>query len=218
MDAWSYSSIKTFESCPKKYFHLRVKKDFREDDNSEVLLYGNRAHKAAEQFVKAGAPLPPEFTFMEPFLVSLRNLPGDKHCELKLGVREDLSPCDFFARDVWWRGVADLLVVRDTLAYSIDYKTGKNSRYADLRQLDLVAGAVFSHFPKVRKIKSALLYINTGELIKKTHTVDLQDTYFNAFDPVLDRLLVASDTGIWNANPSGLCKFCPVTTCEHKRG
>jgi len=27
--AWSFSSIKTFEQCPKKFYHLKVAKDFQ---------------------------------------------------------------------------------------------------------------------------------------------------------------------------------------------
>ena len=32
---WSYSSLKLFEQCPRKYYHLRVAKDFKEDDNKD---------------------------------------------------------------------------------------------------------------------------------------------------------------------------------------
>ena len=30
MTAWSYSSIKTFDQCPKKYFHLKIAKDIQD--------------------------------------------------------------------------------------------------------------------------------------------------------------------------------------------
>jgi hypothetical protein len=36
--AWSYSSIKTFDQCPKKYFHLRIKKDFKDEDSTATIL------------------------------------------------------------------------------------------------------------------------------------------------------------------------------------
>jgi hypothetical protein len=51
MTAWSYSSIKTFDQCPKKYFHLKVIKDVK-DDPGEAAIYGTDAHEAAEHYIK----------------------------------------------------------------------------------------------------------------------------------------------------------------------
>ena len=47
MTAWSYSSIKTFDQCPKKYFHLKVIKDVKDTMGPEA-IYGTKAHTAAE--------------------------------------------------------------------------------------------------------------------------------------------------------------------------
>jgi Protein of unknown function (DUF2800). len=55
--AWSYSSIKTFDQCPKKYYHLKVAKDVK-DIPGEAALYGTAVHEAAEHFVKDGTPIP----------------------------------------------------------------------------------------------------------------------------------------------------------------
>ena len=49
--AWSFSSLKTFEQCPKKYYHLKVAKDYEENFNTEAMRYGNEYHKAAEDYV-----------------------------------------------------------------------------------------------------------------------------------------------------------------------
>ena len=84
MPAWSYSSIKLFDQCPKKYHHLRVLKDVKEQEG-EHLVYGNEVHKAAEEYVKSGTPFPEKFGYAKPVLDTLKSFPGDKHCELKLG-------------------------------------------------------------------------------------------------------------------------------------
>jgi hypothetical protein len=60
MGPWSYSSIKLFEQCPKKFYHLRVARDFKEDDNAEHLLYGKRFHTAAEEYVCEGRSRQPQ--------------------------------------------------------------------------------------------------------------------------------------------------------------
>lgn len=219
MPAWSYSSIKTFDQCPKKYFHLKVAKDVK-DEPGEAADYGTAVHLAAEEYIRDGKPIPEKFAYIRPVVERLAALPGDKLAELKLGVRKtstSFEPCEFFDKDVWWRGIADLLVIDRHRAWCVDYKTGKSARYADTKQLDLLAGAVFTHFPEVVKIKSSLIYVVSGELIPKTHVITEKSKYLSVFDPQLDRLEAAMEHGVWNAKPSALCPWCPVTTCENWR-
>ena len=216
---WSYSSLKTFEQCPKKYYHLRVLKDVK-DEGSEATIYGQDLHKAAEDYIKVGTPLPPRFGFIQDTVNAIKNIPGEQHCELKLGVRRTSTgyePCGFFDTGVWWRGIGDVVVVQGDTAFSIDYKSSKNAKYADLKQLDILAAALFVHFPQVKKIKSALAFVVSNEFIHKEHFAEMRDSYFASFEPNLDRLATAQETGVWNTNTGPLCKFCPVTSCEHNR-
>jgi hypothetical protein len=217
MTAWSYSSIKTFDQCPKKYFHLKVVKDVK-DDPGEAAVYGTAVHEAAELFVKDGTPIPDKFAFMRPIVKPLAAKQGVKHTELKLGVRKadaGFEPCGFFDKDVWYRGIVDLLIVDDTKGWMVDYKTGKNAKYADMKQLDLMAGALFIKHPELETIKSALAYVVSQEFPNKTHTRDKLDAYMSVFDDQLDQLDAAMENGVWNAKTSPLCGWCPVTSCEH---
>ena len=219
MTTWSYSSIKTFEQCPKKYYHLKVAKDVK-DVPGPAADYGTAVHKSAEDYIRDGAPLPPEHKFMEPVVSALNDMPGQKYTEIRMGLRlgdEGYEKCEFFAPDVWWRGVADFVCIDGHRAKSLDYKTGKSARYADLRQMDLVAGSLFVHFPQLLVIDSALAFVATGDFIKKRHTADKKETYLKTFDPLLDQLATAEETGVWNAKSSGLCGWCPVTQCPHHR-
>lgn len=219
MIAWSYSSIKTFDQCPKKYFHLKVVKDIK-DEPGEAAVYGTEVHEAAELFIKDGTPIPNKFAFMRPIVEPLAAKPGDKHTEMRLGLRkteQGFEACDFFDKDVWYRGIVDLLILDGKRAWMIDYKTGKNAKYADMKQLDLMAGALFVKFPELEVIKSALAYVVSHEFPKKTHVRGEMHTYLSVFDNQLDRLEAAMENGIWNPVPSGLCPWCPVTTCENWR-
>jgi len=219
MTTWSYSSLKTFEQCPKKYYHLRVVKDVK-DEGNDATMYGQELHKAAEEYLKEGKPIPPKFQFIQDVLDAIKDIPGEKHCELKLGVKQTdagYEPCGFFDKNVWWRGIGDVVVVQDDVAFSLDYKTSKNAKYADLKQLDILAAALFTHFPQIKKVKSALAFVVSNEFIRKEHFAEMRDSYFATFQPELDRLATAEETGVWNTNTGPLCKFCPVTSCEHNR-
>jgi CRISPR/Cas system-associated exonuclease Cas4 (RecB family) len=220
---WSYSSIKTFAQCPRKYYHLKVAKDVI-DKGSTATIYGQELHKAAENYIKDSqknkVAIDLKFAFIQELLDRLNAIEGVKHCELRLGIRKvgtTYEPCNFFDKDAWWRGVADLVVVQEELAFSVDYKTSKNARYADTKQLDVVAAAIFTHFPKIKKIKSALAFVVSKDFIHKEHYSELRDSYFNTFSSELDQLANAHETGVWNALSSPLCKFCPVYNCEHNR-
>lgn len=220
-NAWSYSSIKTFEQCPKKYYHLKIAKDFKDED-STATIYGKELHKAAEDFIKDGTPIPPRFSFMADVLEALQKIEGEKHCEIKLGISKidgRFAPCDFFSNNVWWRGIADLLIINEEtgVAHLVDYKTSKNSKYADTKQLDLLAGAVFMHYPKIAEIKSALLFVVCNDIVKKKHEVIQRNVLMSCMDAELARLEVAKKTNVWNPISGPLCRFCPVTECSHNR-
>ena len=219
MKTWSYSSVSTFKQCPKKYYHLRVLKDVK-DGTSAALVYGRDVHTAAERYIRDGTELPRQYKFMQATLDAFNAIEGEKHCEIRFGVaKEDgaYTPTTFFAKDVWWRGIADLLIINKDKAFIVDYKTGKNTNYADTKQLDLLAGATFLHYPEVKKIKSALSFVVCNEFISKEHTADMYKSYMNVFDAELERIEVALEKNVWNPVESGLCGFCPVTSCEHNR-
>ena len=219
MTAWSYSRVNTFKQCPKKYYHLNVKKDVK-DTGSAATRYGGREHRAAEKYIKEGKPLDREYNFMQGTLDVLNKIEGEKHCELRLGVsKEDdgYIPTSFWSKEVWYRGIADLVIIDGDTAFSVDYKTSKSTRYADTKQLDLIAGALFITFPQLKKIKSALSFVVCKGFVTKEHTVDLYKSYINVFDEELERIEVALENNVWNAVDGPLCGFCPVISCEHNR-
>jgi ATP-dependent exoDNAse (exonuclease V) beta subunit len=217
--AWSYSSIKTFDQCPKKYYHLKVAKDVKDSDTTAT-VYGKELHSAAEFFVRDGTEIPAKFSFVRDTLEALRKIEGEKHCEIKLGVAKKdgkYIPCEFFDKNVWWRGIADLLIIQGDKGFLVDYKTSKNAKYADTKQLDLLAGAVFLHYPQVKTLKSALLFVVSNEVVQKEHEAMFATAYMSTMHPELTRLEAAMTNNVWNPNSGPLCKFCPVVECSHNR-
>lgn len=213
--AWSFSKIKSFETCPKQFYHVTVLNEFPFKE-TEATRYGNEFHKACEEFIRDGLPVPEKFAFIRPTLEKLAALPGEKHCEKKMGLTRDLQPCTFFDRNVWFRGIADLLIIDGDEAKVLDYKTGKSAQYAEKGQLELMALAVFKHFPQVRKVNGALLFVIAKELIKQSYVVDKQNEMWGPWFQKYAALDLAYKNDVWNPKPSGLCrKHCPVTQCPH---
>ena len=75
--AWSYSRIKSFEQCPKKFYHLKVAKDYEEPETS-AMGYGTAFHLAAEEFIRDGKPVPDEFSYATAALATFKHFPDVK--------------------------------------------------------------------------------------------------------------------------------------------
>jgi hypothetical protein len=212
---WSYSSIKLYEQCPKKYYHLRVAKDVVEPQ-TEATTYGKEFHSAAEHYVRDNTPLPPQFSFVKDALDNLKHLPGNKYCEFEMGLTRDLKPCGFKDDAVWWRGIADLLIINGDEARIVDYKTGKSAKYADTGQLELMALAVFQHFPQIKKIKAGLLFVISKNFVKASYSAFQKEELWLKWLKEYNRMLNSYQFDVWNPRPSGLCKkHCLALACPH---
>lgn len=211
--SWSYSSVKQYETCPKQYYHLRVARDYKDEPN-EANMYGDRLHKAAELHIGKGEPLPPEFEFLQSSLDRIKAIPGEIHVEYRMALDYDLKPCD--SRVAWWRGIADVLIIDGKLAHVIDYKAGKSATYADRKQLEMMAMAVFEHFPEVEVVRGALFFVIAKALIKGKYLRSDKHKMWEDWLKRYRQILISTKTNVWNPKPSGLChRYCPVLSCPH---
>ncbi len=216
--AWSYSTLSLYQQCPKKYYHLKVAKDIKEPQ-SEAMLFGNEIHKIAENYVVNGTPVPEKYKQIEAALESVRNIEGEKLCENKLGLTPELEPCGFFDKNVWWRGIADIIILQGDRALTIDYKTGKKSQYADLKQLEVVSLAIFKHFPQVKKVKAGLMFLFADDFVKADYHAEAQEELWGPWFSEVGQLQASVENNIWNAKPNFTCRgWCPVKTCVHNEG
>jgi hypothetical protein len=214
---WSHSSLKDYEGCPRRYHEVKVLKNYPFKD-TDATIYGKELHTAAELYIKEDTPLPPQFAFLQGTLDALKAKPGRKLCEHQMGVTKDLKPCGFMDKEVWVRGIADLLIIDDEnlTAKVVDYKSG-NNKYPDREQLKLMALMVFAHFPHIRRVSGALLFVVKEDIAKASFMVGEAEEYWWDYRERVARIEQAHETGVWNPKPTPLCGWCPVTTCEHNR-
>lgn len=208
--AWSFSGLSDYNSCPLKYYSTRVSKQFVEPP-SEQMLWGNRVHKALEDSVNR-VPIEPEMGKYEKIIEQFRRIPGDMYAERKFAVNRQLQPVDFYDPTAWCRCVTDLFIQNDELACAFDWKTGK-IKY-DFEQLIINALLIFAHFPEIKTVKTAYVWLKFCQITKQDFTRDsiswdkylastsfMENSYANNF---------------WPARKNGLCKqYCPVTTCKY---
>ena len=213
---WSYSALKEYENCPKKYYEIRVAQNYTVIP-SEQMIYGTEVHKALEDYVKDGKELAVNYLRFKPAADALIDIPGEKYPEYEMALFRDKTPCDFADSNRWVRGIVDLLIVDGDYAFIVDYKTG-SSKYPDPKQLRLMSLMTFAHFPNVNKIKAGLLFVMHGSFVTEEYTREEMDKSWAKFNGPLGRLDNSYDNNVWPPNPTPLCKYCPVKSCDFNRG
>lgn len=211
---WSHSALKSYEGCARRYHEVTVLKNYPFQDTDQT-RYGKDLHLAAELYVKEGTPIPEQFAFVKPVLDALLAKPGRKFAELEMALTEELNPVGFDSPNRWVRGIADLVIVNDDnyTARIVDYKTG-NDKYPDRDQLILMSLMVFAHFPHIKHVKSALLFVVKNSMV--THEMGLEDIEpaWWQYRERVAKLNASHAHDVWNPNRTPLCGWCPVTNCE----
>jgi len=210
---WSYSSLKQYQQCPKQYQEIRILKNYIVKEN-EAMMYGKEVHSALEDYVKDGKELAKNYQRFKPMVDKLIDIPGTKYPEYEMALTHNKSMCDFKSDDRWVRGIADLVIVDGTHAFIIDYKTGSN-KYPDPKQLRLMSLMVFTYFPDVLKIKAGLLFVMKNSFVSEEYHRKDMDKSWAMFEQPLTRLDNSYETDVWEANPTPLCGWCSVDSCDH---
>ena len=212
---WSHSALEDFKNCPRSYYEKRIAKSVTET-KGEATIWGEWVHKQFEDRLVDGVVLPDTIAMHEPFLARLEALPGEQFVEQKIALNRRGQPCEFFAPDVWYRGVIDYKKVSGQTALLIDHKSGKvHQKYG---QLSLFALHTFAQHPEVNTIRAD--YYWTQTMTKAGNTYQRSDiaAMWAPFLPDLRQYAQAFREDSWQPRQSGLCNgWCPVTDCEFWR-
>lgn len=209
--AWSYSKLKNYEQCPKRMYEVDVQKNFQ-DGGGEALLWGNKVHEVLAAALSKGTPLPPEMAAYEYWVDRVRRGTGELQVEQKYAITRDFAPTTYFANNVWYRGIGDVIRLNDEVALILDWKTGKILE--DPVQLMLMAQCLFSHYPKLKAVRSSYVWLKddceTPELFTREEVAE-------QWVDLLPRVQAMEQSFI-NMNfppkPGRLCKnWCPVSSC-----
>lgn len=209
--AWSYSKLKNYEQCPKRMYEVDVQKNFQ-DGGGEALLWGNEVHAKLAAALSKNEPLPPEMKAYEYWVDRVRRGTGILQVEQKYAITRDFQPTTYFANNVWYRGIGDVIRLNDEVALILDWKTGKILE--DPVQLMLMAQCLFSHYPKLKAVRSSYVWLKddceTPELFTREEVAE-------QWVELLPRVQ-AMEQSFKDMNfpplPGRLCaNWCPVTSC-----
>ena len=206
--AWSYSALTSYETCPRRFQLTRVTKQVVEPQTTAT-LWGNKVHKALEDFANGKKPLPEDMQEYGKFVRKIQSYEGKRIVEERVALDSKLRPTTWMAKDVWVRGIIDIGVIGSERAYVLDWKTGKHRPDSD--QLKLFAALTFALYPWIETVVTGFIWLKAGKFDKEVFTRAQLPEIWNDFSPRLERLAVSHDKDKWLPNPSGLCKnWCPV--------
>lgn len=214
----SYSFLNDYDNCPRKAHHKYVLRDLPYEKATVKMTWGTTVHKAFEDRIRHGTPLPPEVQPYERFAVQIeaqRERGRIVHAERSLGVRADMSPCDFHADDVFLRGKIDITIERDArAAHIVDWKTGK--RREDPGELAINAVLLKALKPTLVSITGLYMWI-ADDRVGDSHDLSDTDRTWALAASTMNTIALrmpAGDRG-WPPRPNPLCAWCPVVKCEH---
>lgn len=218
--SWSYSKLKNYETCPKRMYEIDLCGNFKEAlDPDGPLAWGNRVHDAFKATLKNNTPLPDDMVdLLQPWVDRVRRGAGELLVEQKYAITRQFQKTAYFAKDVWYRGIGDVVRVDRDLALVLDWKTGKILE--DSVQLMLMAQCVFSHYPEVKYVRSEFVWIKddctTPELLSRQEVAEA----WTELLPRVNAMEQAAKDMSYPPKPNGLCKrFCVVTSCPfHGKG
>lgn len=214
--AWSYSKLKNFEVCPKRYYNIDVAKVVKEEE-SEQLQYGNMLHKALAEAVSGKTPLPEHFKAFQKQvdrIAGVSNGSAKILVEQQLAIRDDMTATTWFGKDAWFRGIADVIKIVGPVALVIDYKTGKILE--DGVQLALMAQCVFAHHPDIQKIRTEFWWLKEDAETRADFSRDDMVGVWAGLLPRVKALEEAHTAANFPPKPGHLCrKWCPVDACPH---
>jgi hypothetical protein len=211
---WSHSALKDYEGCARRYHEVKVLKKYPFQE-TDATRYGTDVHAAIEHYIVDKTPIPEKYAQFQPVVDALLAKPGRVLAEYEMGVTADLQPTGFKAKDVWVRGIADILIIDDDnlTAWVGDWKTG-NNRYPDRDQLVLMSLMTFIHFPHIRKVNSALLFIVKDDMVKMQMQREQADAFWWKYRERVARLEGSHSSNVWNPTSTPLCGWCQVSSCE----
>lgn len=222
--SWSFSKLKNYETCPRRYKAIDVDKTVAQGRTPD-LERGDELHDAMQKRVQGTKPLPPQFIYMESWAEKLTRVLHPSQiiqCEMKLSTDRLGNPTGYFDKRTWYRAKIDYFRLVPTrvgnidYGHVVDYKTGKPPRVWDGTQLMLNAWTIFNHYQTVQTCRVDYLWTEYNDTTHETYAREQMPQEMADLLPRVTALEIAHKTGDFPPKPCGLCmEYCDVTSCEH---
>lgn len=218
--AWSYSRINDFINCPRAFYHKHIKKTIKFEE-TKAIREGNRVHKTLENRLgPAKIPLPPDLKDAEKYCRVIEANSDLLLVEKQLCIDQSMGFVTWFAKDAWGRGAFDVLSAKDGVVRIYDWKTGKIRD--SMLQLKMFAAFASLFLDDCHTFITKYIWLKDDQVTPKepdecTFTREQMPEIWAEIMTYVQRMAQAIALDEFPARPSGLCGWCQVGDCQHRR-
>jgi len=217
--SFSYSAVKNFETCPRRYFETSVAMPrVWVEPPSPYLREGNELHGAFAHALRNNSPLPDSYAIHGRWLEKVRGIEGKLLVEERLAITRDFDPCYWSNDKAWYRVIIDAAVINTEKEWGlcIDWKTGKSANVSDNLQLTLTALTLFVHYPQIRAVGCRYVWLKEGMQTKHLVKYESIGDEWQRILPRVAQLEKAHRDKHFPPKPNHFCKnWCPVQSCQY---
>jgi hypothetical protein len=224
--SFSWSRIKNYEVCPKRYYETDVLKTYNDGDNNPDLQWGETVHKAMAERCQNGVVLPdgmPEHyeAWAQKVLVG----GGEIFTELELAIDTNFGPAPWFGDkdrrtgeligpQPWFRAKVDFVKKQGPIGLLVDWKTGKI--VDESFQLALSAACAFAKWPDLMALRVSYVWLKedaeSSDTIKRT---DMPNVWRQMW-PRISALTQSHLSLSFPPKTSKMCRgWCKVVSCPN---
>jgi len=232
---YSISKLNSFDGCPKKFKLNYIDKIKTEKKDSMALSRGTFIHLVLENNFNYGitddrSDLNSVFTQKEKdsvieLMKKFRETEVGKHTESLINHKDSVLEEDFsfdnnlklrnfFSKESWLRGSADLYNVKLTQPIIVDYKSGKDkSEDKDFgyEQGMVYAIYLFIKFPEVLSIKAVFVFVEHSTTKTIFYSRDELKSYLELF---YNKTKKVETTTVFKEQISELCPYCDFNSTK----
>lgn len=227
LNPFSVSKFGTYNQCPQKFDLKYIQKVKVPFSNSIALFKGSFIHEVLENKFNYDIEFETNELFTEEEKEKTK-LIIKKFEESELGqkykkiiniavleedfafkiVDSELVLCDFWDKDAWCRGSADLYLKRLASAYIWDYKSGKDKSEDETFGIDqsmMYAIYMFLKFPDVQTVKAIFCFVEHRTEKELVYTRDKLAEYVQFF---YNNTKTVENDEFYDAKIGPLCDYC----------
>jgi len=210
LQAWSFSSLKVFETCAYRAYLKGVKKI--KEPGSEAMDRGSAIHDLAENFIRGEIPFPKELEKLQSKYEALAESFDPEICILEdnWAFTEQWQPTDWYGNKTWNRTKLDYMKFDSpTSAFVVDHKTGAQfgNEMKHAEQLMLYAVICFVRYPDLEHVRVANYYTDQGEITERNYSRGQALVFLPRWT---ERGLRMTNATEFLPTPSaGNCRWCP---------
>lgn len=207
---YTFTMLSAYRNCGHQMERRYITRDIPYVQSPEA-KHGDEGHQALAKRIGSRQILPDQFAHCEKHAAPFDS--RNALTELKLAITKEGRSTGYWDADCWFRGQADVFVLKGNKAYFRDWKFG-NSKYEDPFELETNALLLKAKYPEIETIRGDYAWLKEDR-IGQSYDLSRFDATWNEINRLVKLIEADRARGTFEKRKSGLCGWCNVEDCEN---